>query len=398
VTSLEQPRRAPRSPFWSRTGPTLERVILVIVALAIIVEGITVAGAGLPVGGVLALVATTAGVMFCYRIPYLGLVLVAAGPLIGALFGWAPIANWSIACFAALLLSLRGMSAVASGGVVAAANLASVWLVSGSLSITVNPEASVSAFAAIATAAVGSAIRESRRYWTELHRRTTEAITTRAAAVDKSVAEERLRIARDLHDSVGHQIAVVNMHLGAADVHLPADAHASRGDLAAAQQGVQAVLRETQEILRVLRVGAEPDSLAPTPEHGRIPELIETFRRAGLTIEATLSGLEVDLPLAVSAAAYRISQEALTNAHRHGSGDVSVRVSVTPAGVALEVVNLRKLNAAAGPTAGGGHGLVGMRERAASTGGQVQVREDARFFWLTATLPAEPVLTNGAPA
>ncbi|WP_219993287.1 sensor histidine kinase [Cryobacterium arcticum] len=397
MTSSEHPRRAPRAPLWSRRGPVLERVTLVIISLAIAVEGITVAQAGLPIGAVLALIATTAGVAFCYRMPYLGLTLVAAGPVIAALFGWAPIANWSIACFVAFLLALRGGSALVAGGVIAAANLGSVWLVSGDLSIIENPEASVSAFAALATAAAGSAIRESRRYWLELERRTAEAIATREAAVDRSVAEERLRIARDLHDSVGHEIAVVNMHLGAADVHLPADAHASRADLAAAQQSVQAVLRETQQILRVLRVGVEPDTLAPTPEHGRIPALVDGFRAAGLTIEATVTGLETDLPLAVSAAAYRIVQEALTNAQRHGSGDVSLRVHVTPAGVTLEVVNLRRVGATREASAGGGNGLVGMRERAASTGGQVQVREDARFFWLTATLPAAPLSRTGAP-
>lgn len=389
MTAPENPRRAPRSPLWSRNGRVLERVTLVILALAITVEGITVAQAGLPLGGVLALVATIAGVVFCYRLPALGLALVAAAPLIAALLGWPPIANWSIACFAAFLLALRGMTGLLSGAVVAAANLSAVWIVVGTLSITDNPEASVSAFAALATASAGSAIRESRRYWRDLERRTADAIATREAAVDRSVAEERLRIARDLHDSVGHQIAVVNMHLGAADVHLPVNAHASRADLAAAQQGVQAVLRETQQILRVLRVSGEPDTLAPTPEHGRIPELIESYRAAGLTIEATVTGLQTELPLAVSAAAYRIAQEALTNAHRHGSGDVSVRVQVAPAGVTMEVVNLRRLGATGGASGGGGHGLVGMRERAASTGGQVQVREDARFFWLTATLPAE---------
>jgi len=392
VTSPEPPRRAPHSPLWSRDGRGLEIVIVVIVAIAIGVEVVMVILAGFPIGGVLAVLLTAAGAAAIRRYPYLALGLVAAGPLAASLLGWPPISNWSIACFVALLLALGGLSGPVTGVVIAAANLASVWIVAGTVNPAVNAEASVAAFAAVATTAVGSAVRESRRYWRELEARTTEAIATREAAVDRSVAEERLRIARDLHDSVGHEIAVVNMHLGAAEVHLPASAEASRADLAAAQRSVQAVLRETQQILRVLRVGAGPDALAPTPEHGRIPELIDTFRAAGLTVEATITGLTVPLPLTVSAAAYRITQEALTNAQRHGSGDVSVRVDIAPDGaVVIEVVNLRRAGASVRTVPGGGHGLVGMRERAASTGGQVDVREDGRFFWLTATLPVNGV-------
>lgn len=392
MTSPAHPLRAQHSPLWSRNGRGLETVIVVVMVIAVVVELIMVIQAGFPIGGVLAVLATASGLAFIRRYPSLALGLVAAGPLLAALLGWAPISGWTIACFAALLLALRGQPGLLTGAVIAAANLASVWIVAGTVNPAVNAEASVAGFAAVATTAVGSAVRESRRYWRELEARTTEAILTREAAVDRSVAEERLRIARDLHDSVGHEIAVVNMHLGAADVHLPDGADASRADLAAAQRSVQAVLRETQQILRVLRVGAGSDALAPTPEHGRIPDLIESYRAAGLTIEATVTGLGVPLPLAVSAAAYRITQEALTNAQRHGSGDVSVHVDVVPDGtVVIEVVNLRRSGQAPSTSAGGGHGLVGMRERAASTGGHVHVREDPRFFWLTATLPV-----NGA--
>ncbi|WEO76577.1 histidine kinase [Cryobacterium sp. SO2] len=380
--------RAPRRPMGARGGAVLQIVTTVIMGLAILVELVMVVQAGFPLGGVVAVITMSAGVGLIYRFPYPALALVAAAPLVAAILGWAPISNWSIACFAAFLLTLRGLSGFLTGAVIAAANLASVWIVSGTLNPAVNAEASVAGFAAAATAAAGSAVRESRRYWRELERRTADAIATRAAAVDRSVAEERLRIARDLHDSIGHEIAVVNMHLGAAEVHLPPEAQASRADLAAAQRSVQAVLRETQQILRILRVGSEADDLAPTPEHGRIPALIESYRQAGLTVEATLGDLSLPLPPQVSAAAYRITQEALTNAHKHGTGTVSVRLGTTdPGALIIEVVNMRRPGAT-GSALGGGHGLVGMQERAASIGGRVDVQSDESLFWMTATLPS----------
>ncbi|MGY4857861.1 sensor histidine kinase [Cryobacterium sp. AP23] len=381
--------RGPRAPLWSRGGSALETVTTVIMVVAILVEAVLVVQAGFPLGGVLALLTIAASVGLIGRYPYLALGLVAAAPLIAAVLGWAPISNWTIACFAAFLLALRGLSGLLTGAVIAAANLASVWLVSGTVDPTVNPETSVAAFAAVATAAAGSAVRESRRYWQELERRTTDAIATREAAVDRSVAEERLRIARDLHDSIGHEIAVVNMHLGSAEVHLPAEADASRADLAAAQRSVKAVLRETQQILRVLRVGSDADLLAPTPEHGRIPELVESYRLAGLEIEATLPDLTRPLDPQVSAAAYRITQEALTNAHKHGTGVISLRVDVDDDGaVGIEVVNMHRPGVVDPTAVGGGHGLVGMQERAASTGGRVEVKSDHSLFWMTATLPS----------
>jgi signal transduction histidine kinase len=207
--------------------------------------------------------------------------------------------------------------------------------------------------------------------------------------VNRSVAEERLRIARDLHDSVGHEIAVVNMYLGSAEVHLDHDRTAVESDLAAAQRSVKAVLREMQDILRVLRVGTDVASLEPTPHHGRIVALIESFRAAGLTVDATLVGLSETLASNVSVAAYRITQEALTNSQKHGSGLVSLRVTVTATEtVLIEVVNVRKAGTDDGLPVGRGNGLIGMRERAASVGGSIDIRTDEGMFRVTGYLPA----------
>jgi signal transduction histidine kinase len=199
------------------------------------------------------------------------------------------------------------------------------------------------------------------------------------------VAEERLRIARDLHDSVGHEIAVVSMHLGVAEVQLKANPDDASAALNAARTGVQSVLRETQEILQVLRVGEEAGSLAPTPDHSRVAGLVDSYREAGLEIDAQLSGFDHDLPRHTSTAVFRIVQEALTNAERHGQGLVSIRADITGQEAKIEVVNL--VRADGQDTSGGGNGLVGMIERAESAGGHLAVSNDGRVFSVSARLP-----------
>ncbi|MDQ7991621.1 MAG: histidine kinase [Propionicimonas sp.] len=364
----------------------LELVMLVVLALATGVEAAIAIVQRNP-GGLLAAAVIAAGVVVGYRLqPYVGLALVAASPLVAAAVGWLPIHNWSMACFAVLLLTLRGLPGLVSGLVAGAASLAAVGWYAGTLSVNDNPEASIAAAAVLACAATGSAIRGQRQYLAELEQRTRDAIATRQAAMDRSVAEERVRIARDLHDSVGHKIAVVSMHLGAAEVHLPPDAGAAAADLVAARAGVQSVLRETQEILRVLRVAGDAASVAPTPDHGQIPDLVDSLRSAGLEVDARLSGLERELAPTTSAAAHRITQEALTNAEKHGTGPVSLRVDASGDQVSIEVVNLRR--AGGQDTAGGGHGVVGMRERAESAGGRLEVRSDETVFSVRAWLPA----------
>lgn len=189
---------------------------------------------------------------------------------------------------------------------------------------------------------------------------------------------------------------------------------------------MQEVLRETQQILRVLRVGAEPAPSGPTPGHTAIAGLVARCRAAGQDIAATLPaeltgqdglpGTADDLPDTadgppstatgpapswpqdVSAAAYRIVQEALTNAHRHGTGRTSLTVTGpdTTGLVVVEVVNRHRSagDGRAVPRTGGGHGLVGMRERATAAGGRLDTHDDGRVFWLRAELPTGTTRTQ----
>jgi signal transduction histidine kinase len=306
--------------------------------------------------------------------------------------GWDPLVPWTMTVFATFLFTLRGLPGLPAGVLVAAANFTSVAVFLGEG--PANVYATVSAISALAAAAAGSAIRGHRQYWDELEKRAQDAVANRELEVEHRVAEERLRIARDLHDVVGHEVAVISMHLGAAEIHLPPGADASRTDLNAAREGVQSVLRETQGILAVLRVGPEEDSLMPAAGYAGIADLVERFRSAGLEVDSDIGQAPTALSPTVSTAAYRIAQEALTNAHRHGVGSVRLRVGVDDGCVTVEASN-RTRGARAGPDqAGNGYGLVGMRERAVSANGRLDVDTIDGFFRVRAILGPD---TSGTP-
>jgi signal transduction histidine kinase len=149
---------------------------------------------------------------------------------------------------------------------------------------------------------------------------------------------------------------------------------------------VKSLLAETQEILRVLRPGRDADTTSPAASHHSIPDLVQACRAAGMHVDARLGDLSSELPPQASAAIYRIVQEALTNAQRHGAGTVSLTVDVADRAVTVEAVN--PLPPTAGHlTAGSGQGLIGMRERAAAAGGHLDVGAHEGSFHVRAVLP-----------
>jgi len=395
-----EPARATPDPLLSRRIRITQAVLSTVVVLAAGFELMRIVVTGNPIAGYLALAAAVTGSFLGYRRPILGLVLVAAAPLLATALGWDPLVTWTIAVFSALMLTLRGLSGRLTAVVVCVANFVAVGLPHESVALT-EPGASVAGFAAqaavaagagfaaLAAAAAGSAVRDHHRYLSELHQRTQDAIATRQAAIDRGIAEDRIRIARDLHDGIGHRIAVLSVRLGAAEVQLPADAEGSRTELRAARGDLQAVLRETQEILQVLRVEDDNGDATRPPAIDRIPSLVADFRETGLDIEATLGDLTRPLAPQVSAAAFRITQEVLTNAHRHGTGTVSLRVDTDGGAVVIESVNVRALGGPDQESLGTGFGLTGLRERVASAGGRVEIQPDDDRFTVRAVLPAE---------
>jgi signal transduction histidine kinase len=238
------------------------------------------------------------------------------------------------------------------------------------------------------SALAASSVRGQHRYWLAVRQRTLDAVATRESLVRRSVAEERVRIARDLHDSVGHHIAVLSMHLGAAEVSLPPGSDVPLGHLRNARGSVQDVLAEVQQILAVLRLETGADVLAPTPELSHVPELVASFRNAGLDLEERLTGCDAPLPHNVSAAAYRIAQEALTNAQKHGTHGVRFTVHADEETVRIDVVNtVEKTSRTSGGS--GGRGLVGVGERAESVGGRIEFHDRDGQFSFRAELPVD---------
>jgi signal transduction histidine kinase len=208
----------------------------------------------------------------------------------------------------------------------------------------------------VACVAVGGVVRARRAYLRE---------TERAAAT-----EERLRIARELHDVLGHDLSLINVQTAAALHRMDkGDTAPSRAALAAAKEASGRALRELRRTLGVLRQVDEPAPLAPSAGLGALPELLDRSRSAGLSVRESVTGAVRAVPPAVDVAAYRIVQEALTNVTRHaeastvdvqvayGEREVEVRVSDDGRGPACAVT---------------GTGILGMTERAAALGGTLE--------------------------
>ncbi len=247
-------------------------------------------------------------------------------------------------------------------------------------------------------AALGDAVRSNRAVLAAALERARRAEAGRDAEAVRRVAEERLRISRELHDVVAHHVAVVNVQAGVAE-------HLSTSDPAAAQQALARVrsasgmaLQEMGAIVGLLRTDVE----AGTPEADRvdppapgaddIPALVESLRGGGLDVRWTHEGPALGGTPGDDLHLYRVVQEALVNAARHGAGPVLLRTRQDSDAVQVEVVNAMPAEpaSAASATAGGGHGLVGMRERVALVGGDLEAGEtDDGHFRVRARLPLQ---------
>jgi signal transduction histidine kinase len=207
-----------------------------------------------------------------------------------------------------------------------------------------------------------------------------------------AAAEERTRIARELHDSAGHAINVILVQAGAARLLQDRDPERSRHALGTIEQVARDTIGEIDRLVRALRTGddATTDAAAePAPaDPAAFEALVERHRASGLSIDSDVSGSRTQLPRSVAWAAYRILQEALTNAARHGRGDADVSVRLGPDAAEITVTN----QARRAPSATGGHGIVGMRERATLLGGSLHTGVEGGVFRLHAQLPYREAL------
>lgn len=217
--------------------------------------------------------------------------------------------------------------------------------------------------------------------------RAAEAGERREREQRLALAEERARIARDLHDSAGHAISNILVQAGAARVLLERDPQRSREALAAVEQVARETLVDVERIVGLLRE-EEHAELAPLPGIGEIPALVETHRSAGLDFRLRLDGdADAAVPPEVDRAAYRIAQEALTNAARHGAGSAELVVERGEDALELTVTNPIAAARVDAEGVGGGRGILGMRERAALLGGALEAGPANGRWRLRAVLP-----------
>jgi signal transduction histidine kinase len=199
------------------------------------------------------------------------------------------------------------------------------------------------------------------------------------------VAEERARIARELHDSAGHALNTILVQAGAARVLRERDSERSAQAVATIEDLARETIEEIDRIVGLLREDREMDR-SPLPGIEQIPALVERQRAGGLDVHLTIEG-EPDRrpPTSVSRAVYRIAQESLTNASRHGTGSAAIAIQLGPDALELRVAN--PVTAHVEPRPGGGRGVAGMRERAKLLGGSLQAGRNGSHFELHAQLP-----------
>ena len=280
----------------------------------------------------------------------------AVFPVLVAVFGAARAGRWPAAALAAaaflgadLAVNLPGADGPVEG--LENTSLLLGWFVAAGVAATVT--------------------RHRQAYLEEVERRVAEAERTREEAARRRAGEERLRIARELHDSLTHSISIIKVQAGVA-VHVAR----RRGEevppaLLAVQEASGDAMRELRATLEVLRDPGGPDDEAAASGLDRLHDLVERARSTGLPATVTVSGTRRDLPAEVDRAAYRIVQEALTNVSRHAGGaSAEVRIDYTPGGLVVRVDDDGKADPDAPPVPG--TGLLGMRERVAALGGRLR--------------------------
>ncbi|MDO0915558.1 histidine kinase [Streptomyces sp. DT2A-34] len=213
-------------------------------------------------------------------------------------------------------------------------------------------------------ATAGDAVRSRRAVVAAIRERAERAERTREEEARRRVAEERLRIARDLHDVVAHHIALVNVQAGVAAHVMDKRPDQAKEALAHVREASRSALNELRATVGLLRQSGDPEApTEPAPGLARLDELAGTFRSAGLQVEVARADEGTTLPAAVDLAAYRVIQEALTNVQKHAGPEAKAKVSVVRVGPNIEITVLDDGAGDDDPPEGGGHGLLGMRER-----------------------------------
>ncbi|MGQ0716082.1 MAG: histidine kinase [Pseudonocardiales bacterium] len=230
--------------------------------------------------------------------------------------------------------------------------------------------------------------------------RSAEAARSRDEQERRRATEQRLQIARDLHDVLAHNISLINVQASVALHLLDEQPDAARGALTTIKQASKDVLTEMRSVLGILRGVDETAPRVPAPSLARLDELVASSGDAGLDLHTEVRGDPVPLPASVDVAAYRILQEALTNAARHGAAARATALITYRADDLTVQVNNQMVDTPPPDVEGTGNGIAGMRERVTALGGQFSAGPlpGSREFRVQASFPLDSQPPETRPA
>jgi signal transduction histidine kinase len=353
---------------------------------------LVLSGISSPLGAdAIAAAATTAPLAWRSAAPVIVVAVTTGGLALGTLLGF-PSGDLLVP-YLAPLVALYSVALHCSGPKL----LAAVAIGLGAYAVTVaaSPSGGLSDMAYVAAGmlaavAVGLAVRRMGLESDSLAARATELERDRDEAARAAIAGERARIARELHDVIGHSISVMGIQAGAVRRVLAPEHEREREALLAVERVGRDAVTEMRRLLGFLRPtdGLEPGD-GPAPTLARLDDLVGEMRLAGLDVDLVVEGDLDDLSLGRALAAFRIIQEALTNALKHAPGSpVTAVLRRTPEALVIEITNPAGDAPPPPPSSGGGYGLVGMRERVALYGGTLEAGPTpARGYEVVARLP-----------
>jgi signal transduction histidine kinase len=368
-------------------------VIAVVMQFAMSRQAPRVSGTAWDVAGWVAYLAAAGATLLRRRVPRatLAIVLPIALAALCLRAGGGMVFYVSLALYSLVVVSSRRASLIAAG-LSAGAVLAGTLVGGGQMVIAV----SIGGVALMALGWVaGENTRASRVYAGQQAERAAEkaaaATAERAAQVRRALADERADIARELHDIVAHAMSLIAVRAGVARMVIDTDPAQAREALSIIETTTRQSLREMRLLVGVLRDPQQPQpDLSPVPGLGDLNRLVADTAAAGVTVEVSISGVIRALSPAADLSAYRIVQEALTNVVRHaGPTRAKVQISYRPDAVSIEVIDDGPPKDIARPPVtrtGSGHGLIGMRERAALFGGELTAAPHADGFRVQASL------------
>jgi signal transduction histidine kinase len=225
----------------------------------------------------------------------------------------------------------------------------------------------------VASLILGETTRSRRAYLEEVEQRAVDAERTREDEARRRAGEERIRIARELHDILAHRISMISVQSGVGAHLMDRDPDQARRALVAVNQASKEALQELRATLGLLRQVDGPEPRSPAPGLAQIEAVMASATAAGVEVRLDISGRPRDLPTGVDLAAYRIVQESLTNVVRHArAATARIAIAYRRAEVVIEVEDDGRGVDDGEPAAGGGNGLLGMRERATALGGELE--------------------------